>query len=185
MTTPKKLIYGVWNGEVYAASGAALIRAIAAPVIMSCQEYTMGDLRKLVGAELADELVLAPEEDPEEDELTLEEGVLQRPIADEQLLTVDNIFEDHVENVTWIENAMSDELPVRLRQTFGAKITYHGGYGLREADLPGIEELLREEGYQIFRDDDLIALIEDYDLTMARALAAREKIISYVGNDGV
>lgn len=176
--TMQKMIYGVLNGTVYVASGAALMRAIAAPVIMSTEPFTMGELRALIGPELAESLVL----DAENDEVTVEDGAVERPIDDTQQLTADNIDQDRWEDITWIEHAMHEELPSVLRQDFGSPITFRGGYGLQEKDLEGIETFLRGEGYELHRDDSLIALIEDYDLKVARALEAKQKVIGYVGN---
>lgn len=176
MTTPQKLIYGVLNGTVYAASGSALLRAIAAIVLMSDETFTMGQLRNWFGARMAENLVLETEDDEDPSE-----GDVERPIADDVVLTHDNIFEDLVEEYTWIEHAMWEELPRSVR-ALGAPPSYRGGLGLREDQLPEIERLLREEGCDILRDDAVIALIEDYDIGVEGLLEAKAALTVHVGS---
>ncbi|MDL2343448.1 hypothetical protein QOL99_04695 [Deinococcus sp. MIMF12] len=176
MTTPRKLVYGVLNGTVYAASGPALLRAIAGIVLRSDESFTMGQLRDWFGARMADNLVLETEEDEDPSE-----GDVERPIADEVVLTHDNIFEDQVEDYTWIEHAMWEELPGSVR-ALGAQPSYRGGLGLREEQLPEIERLLGEEGFDIVRDDALIALIEDDDIGVDGLLEAKAALIAHLGS---
>ena len=54
----------------------------------------------------------------------------------------------------------------------GAPPSYSGGLGLRENQLSEVERLLRKEGFDIVRDDALVALIEDYEIGVEGLLGA-------------
>lgn len=182
MTMAKKMIYGVLGnsesgppeGTVYVASGPALLRAIAAPVIMSRNPFTMGDLRALVGDEFADRLVYGVDPDEEQDD-----SCVQRPILDTVELSADNINEDLLEDYTWIENAMFDELPAIVIGLGTGGHGYRSALGLMADSLEEFERLMREEGFELVRDDQLIALVENYEGDLQRAFEAKEKIASY------
>jgi hypothetical protein len=176
METSDKLVYGVLNGTVYAASGPALLRAIAAGVLMSGETFTVGQLRSWFGPQLAENLVRETEEDKHPSE-----GDVQRPLADEAVLTHDNISEDRLEDYSWIEHAMWEELPASVRALGGAP-SYRGGLGLRAEQLPEVERLLREEGFDIVRDDSLIALIENDEIGVEGLLEARAALTIHLGS---
>lgn len=176
MITPQKLIYGVLDGTVYAASGPALLRSIASSVLMSDETFSMGQLRDWFGPRMADNLVLDADDDED-----LAGSRLQRPIADEVMLTSDDIVEDLIEDYGWIENSMAEELPGSVRRALGAPPSYRGGLGITEEQLPEFERLLQEEGFDIIRDDTLVALIEDYDLTVDRVLEVKAALTAHLG----
>lgn len=170
----KTLVYGILNGTVYAASGPAWLRAIAANVLMSGQPFTMGQLRDWFGHRMAESLVLEPVDGEESSG-----GEVQRPIADEVVLTNENISEDALENCSWIENAMGNELPPSVR-ALGAPPSYRSGLGLPAEKLPDVERLLKAEGFEIVRDDALIALIEDYAIDVEGLLAAEAALTTHL-----
>lgn len=178
MTTPQKLVYGVLNGTIYVASRPTLLRAIAASVLMSDATFTMGQLRDWFGPRMAENLVLETEQDEDPSE-----GDVDRPIADDVVLTRGNIFEDQVEDYAWIEHAMREELPGSVR-ALGTPPSYRGGLGLREDQLPEVERLLREEGFDIICDDTLIALLEEYDIGVDGLLEAKAALTAHLGDWG-
>jgi len=175
METQQKLIYGVLNEVVYVASGPALLRAIAANVLMSDGTFTMGQLRDWFGSRMAENLVLRAEDDED-----FADGQVQRPIADEVILTHDNIFEDQLEAYSWIEHTMWDELPASVR-ALGAPPSHRGGVGITAEQLPDLERLLQQEGFDIIRDDALVGLIEDHGLSVNRLLEAKAALSAHVG----
>lgn len=159
MNPHKKMIYGVLNDTVYAASGPALLRVIAGNVLGSDAPVSMLQLRTWFGDDLADGLVRRFEEGEEEDS-----GALPRPIADETVLTHDNIYEDAIEDCAWIENTMWEEFPGNVK-TLGGPQSYRSGLGIKVEKLAEFERLMHAEGIELVRDDHLISLIEGYDLT--------------------
>ncbi|MBB5235569.1 hypothetical protein [Deinococcus budaensis] len=173
MTTPSKLVYGVLNGTVYTASGPALLRAIAANVLISGEPFTMGQLRDWFGPRMVENLVLETEDDENPSE-----GDVPRPIADDAMLTNDNISEEQLEDYSWIEHAMREELPGSVL-ALGAPPSYRSGLGLREDQLSEVERLLREEGFDIVRDDALIALIEDFTIGVDGLLEAKAALTAH------
>jgi hypothetical protein len=176
MNTPQKLIYGVLDGIIYAASGPAMLRSIAAHVLISDETFTMGQLRGWVGPQMAENLVLR-----EEDDEDLASDSVQTPIADEIMLTHNDISEDQIEDYTWIENAMREELPGSVL-ALGAPPSYRSGLGIVEEQLPEFERLLQEAGFDIIRDDALIALIEDDDVNVELLTKAKAALTAHLGD---
>lgn len=76
---------------------------------------------------------------------------------------------------------MWEELPASVR-ALGATPSYRGGLGLRAEQLPEVERLLREEGFEIVRDDSLIALIENDEIGVEGLLEARAALTTHLGS---
>ncbi|MDL2343878.1 hypothetical protein QOL99_06915 [Deinococcus sp. MIMF12] len=102
-------------------------------------------------------------------------------MTDEVVLTYDNIVEDQVEDSSWLEHPMQEELPGSVR-ALGTLPSYRGGLGLREEQLPEVERLLREEGFDIVRDDAMIALIEDHEIGLDGLLEATTALMALLGS---
>lgn len=142
------------------------------------EPFTMGQLRALVGNDVADQLVLNEELDDEGGEPVPQHV---RPIADETVLTSDDIDEDGLEDHLWIHKIMESELSASV-QVLDESHGFRSVFTIPERRLDDVETLLAQQGTTLVRDDELIATAHDHSVDLEQAFAAKDRIEQLVGS---